>query len=453
MNSDDAALKSSVMVIFGVTGDLSKRYLLPALYHLCKDGLLPEPFRIIGTSRQSLELDEFLGQVELCVLEQDNVCDPVVLKRLRGMMELFRLDPGEPADYDALAKRLDALETEQGVCLSRLYYLSIPPQLYDMVVKNLGIAGLNTSCRHGTAATRLLVEKPFGHDEHSAESLIDATAEVFSEEQTFRIDHYLAKETVQDIVLFRRKNTSLEARWNGREIEKIEITAYEQLGVEGRRFYDRIGALRDLIQSHLWQLLGLITMELPAEADSELIHRSKAAALESIGRLPGMHAADDSIRGQYTGYREEVGSPGSETETFAAVRFRHPGERWQGSEVVVATGKGLDAKRTEICVYFKGGDMVRFRIQPSPGIELSGGLKAHTDFSDKATPLNHPSPDAYERVLVDAMRGDHTLFASDEEILAAWRSLQPILDAWQHAVPPLVQYPKGSNPAALIRFQ
>ena len=441
------------MVIFGVTGDLSKRYLLPALYHLMKDGLLPKPFRIIGTSRQPLELDDFLGHVELCVLEKDNVCDPAVLASLREAMELFRLDPVDDKDYERLNERLDTLENEQGVCLNRLFYLSIPPQLYSGVVSRLGAAGLNGSCRHGNAATRLLVEKPFGFDLASAEDLITETAGVFSEVQTYRIDHYLAKDLVQDILLFRRENPAIEARWNGEHIRKITITAYETIGVEGRHFYDEIGALRDLIQSHLWQLLGLVIMELPDSGAGEAIHAGKAEALRSIGPLAAERIGKDSVRGQYDGYKPEVGNEDSATETFAGLRLELPAGRWQGCEAVIATGKSLNEKRTEICIAFKDGSSVYFRVQPDPGIELSSGLEAVTDFSGKETPLTHENPDAYERVLIDAIRGDQTLFASADEILASWHSLQPVLDTWTKGEPALQYYPKGSSPAELLKFQ
>ena len=438
------------MVIFGITGDLSKRYLLPALYHLCKDGLLPKPFRIVGTSRQPLQLDEFLGQVELCVLEQDNVCDPVVLKQLRGMMELVQLDPVSGDGYIALLEHLNALEEGQGVCLNRLYYLSIPPQLYGTVVSHLGSAKLNGSCQHDKAVTRLLVEKPFGYDLTSAEELIAKTGEAFSEEQTFRIDHYLAKDLVQNILLFRQKNPELEAKWNGQNISSITISSYEKIGVEGRHFYDEIGALRDLIQSHLWQLLGLTIMDVPSALTSESIHASKADALLAIGPLPTQDIIQRSVRGQYEGYAAEVGNEDSQTETFAALRFSIPDKRWQGSQILLATGKALDAKRTEICVEFKDRERIFFRVQPNPGIELSTGLQASTDFSDKETPLTHADPDAYERVLIDAVRGDHTLFATADEILASWHSLQPVLDTWAKGTPELRRYPKANKPEDLL---
>ena len=441
----------AVMVIFGVTGDLSKRYLLPALYHLCKDGLLPKPFRIVGTSRQQLQLDEFLGQVELCVLEKDNVCDPIVLKQLRDMMELSVLDPVVGDSYVALHDRLTALEDEQGVCLNRLYYLSIPPQLYSSVVSHLGSANLNGSCQHDKAVTRLLVEKPFGYDLTSAEELIAKTSQVFREEQTYRIDHYLAKDLVQNILLFRQKNPDLEARWNGQHVASITISSYEKIGIEGRHFYNEIGALRDLIQSHLWQLLGLIIMDLPPKLSSELIHTNKATALATIGPLPMQDIAQKSVRAQYDGYKTEVGDEDSQTETFAALRFNIPDGRWQGSELLLATGKALDAKRTEICVEFKNAERIFFRVQPNPGIEVSSGLQASTDFSDKDTPLLHADPDAYERVLIDAVRGDHTLFATADEILASWHSLQPVLEMWAKGTPKLQNYPKNSKPESLLK--
>lgn len=438
----------TVLVIFGVTGDLSKRYLLPALYHLCKDGLLPQPCRIIGTSRQKLALDDFLGQVELCVLEQDNICDPVVLDNLRRMMELCQLEPTSEPDYQRLADRLNTLEEKLGVCLNRLFYLSIPPQLYSGVVKRLGEAKLNGSCQHGKAVTRLMVEKPFGYDLASARELIAATAAVFSEEQTYRIDHYLAKETVQNILLFRQKNPDLEARWNGQHISRIEITAYEKVDVGSRRFYDAIGALRDIIQSHLWQLLGLCIMELPHPLASGSIHNSKARALQAIGAFPAEQVAKATVRAQYEGYKEEVGNPESTTETFATVRFQLTAA-WQGTEVFLATGKALNAKRTEINVYFRGGSQVQFRVQPQPRIELKK-LDAVTDFSNQQSPLNHAEPDAYERVLIDAIRGDRTLFASADEVLASWHSLQPVLSEWSKNQPPLQTYAKGSAPAQLL---
>ncbi|HVS58229.1 MAG TPA: glucose-6-phosphate dehydrogenase [Candidatus Saccharimonadales bacterium] len=437
-------LNPTILVIFGITGDLSKRYLLPALYHLCKDDLLPQHFVVIGTSRQKQVLDDFLGQVELCVLEQDNVCDPAVLKQLRSLMKLVQLDPTNGTGYGHLLEHLNTIEAEHGICMNRLYYLSIPPQIYEPIVKNLAEQGLNGSCTHNKALTRLMVEKPFGYDLTSAEELIDYTGRCFTEKQVFRIDHYLAKETVQDILLFRQRNPAYEARWNGTHIKQIEVVSYEHLGIEGRRFYDQIGALRDLIQSHLLQLLALTTMELPDALTSAAIHKNKEALLNSIGPFPADKVGTQTIRGQYDGYRHEVDNPDSVTETFAAIRFTIPTARWQGTNIMLATGKGLSAKQTAITVTFRDGSQVQFQVQPQPGIATSGE-RATTDFSDVERPIGHAHADAYERVLVDAIRGDRTLFASSDEVLASWRVVQPVLDQWQQNSGDVVTYPQGSS--------
>lgn len=441
----------ATLVIFGVTGDLSKRYLLPALYHLCKDGLLPEHFEIVGTSRQNLELDEFLEQVELCVLEQDKACDPTVLKQLRARMRLTQLNPVEASDYARLKQLLDTIETDAGVCMNRLYYLSIPPQLYEPVIGNLGEQDLQGTCQHGTALTRLLVEKPFGYDLTSAEELIEHTARFFSEEQLYRIDHYLAKETAQNILLFRRRNTDIEARWNSKHIRSIAVEACESIGVEGRKFYDQIGALRDLVQSHLLQLLALVTLELPTELDSRHIHEQKEALLKKIGPFPADKVMSDTVRGQYESYTREVDNQDSTTETFAAIRLHIPSERWQGTEVLLATGKALGRKLTGITVNFHSGEQVLFRVQPEAGIEAPE--RANTDFSDVVRPVNHAQADAYERVLLDAMLGDRTLFISASEVLACWRIVQPVLDEWAKGQPNIVLYKKGTSPNSLLNTQ
>lgn len=443
-------LDPTILVIFGITGDLSRRYLLPALYHLCKDGLLPEPMVIIGTSRQALEIDDFLSHVELCVLEADKVCDPAVLQRLKSQLRLLQFDPADPTAYRRLSEEFAAIEAAQHTCFNRLYYLSLPPQLYETVVGHLGRQGLNGSCQHGAALTRLVVEKPFGHDLATAETLIGRTADWFGEDQVFRIDHYLAKETVQNVLLFRQRNPAYEQRWRGGEITSIDITAYEAIDVQGRKFYDQIGALRDLIQSHLLQLLALLCMELPAQLTSEAIHAGKQAFLDSLGPFPADKVTTQSYRGQYDGYRQQVDSPQSATETFAALWLDGPTERWRGTRLRLATGKALDNKRTALTVTFRDGSQVCFRVQPEPQIEATGGPPADTDFSDIAQPINHHGADAYERVLIDAIRGDQTLFASGQEVMACWRIVQPVLDAWDSGQPPLHSYLPGSAPDSLV---
>ncbi|MGH7241774.1 MAG: glucose-6-phosphate dehydrogenase, partial [Candidatus Saccharimonadales bacterium] len=279
------SLEPSIIVIFGVTGDLSKRYLLPALYHLFKDQQLNPDTIILGLTRQSLDADELFKHVELCINEADNVCDPAALQVMRAKTQLLQFDPADSAAYPQLLERLNHIEEEVGMCMNRLYYLSIPPKLFTDVVANIGAAGLNMSCQHGHAKTRLLVEKPFGHDVASAEALVSETNEVFDEAQVFRIDHYLAKETVQNILSFRRHNPVFASIWNSAHITSIDITASEKISIEGRKnFYEGVGALRDLIQSHLLQLAAITTMDLPLEFDGDHIHLARQALLESIAQ-------------------------------------------------------------------------------------------------------------------------------------------------------------------------
>lgn len=452
-------LQPTSLVIFGITGDLAKRKVLPALYHLIKDNLLPEQMALIGTSRRELSIDELLSDVELCVLETDKVCDPEALRQFRERLRVVQLDPVNGADYERLASLLDEIETEQGVCMNRLYYLSIPPQVYGPIVRQLGEHGLNGSCRHGTAASRLLIEKPFGYDLASAEALIVETAEHFQEDQLFRIDHYLAKETAQNILTFRHHNPLFADVWDHNHIQSLAITAAEHIGIEGRaNFYEQVGALRDLIQSHLLQLLSLTTMELPAEGDSaKAIHTAKQQLLASIEPIDASGGA--VMRAQYDGYRDEVGNAESTTETYVSLQLAIDNDRWRGVPITLTTGKALAAKRTDITICFgamhEEPNKLTFRLQPNEGIDIELRVKkpgyehrlqtAAMDFSYHQAFDDHGHPDAYERVLVDAVRGDRTLFATSEEVRLSWRILQPVLDAWSQSSDDLQFYAVGST--------
>lgn len=458
-NAPTPDLQPAIIVIFGITGDLSKRYLLPALYHLIKDDLLHPESEIVGISRRPMNSDELLEQVELCINEVDKTCDPQALSAMHRRTRMIQMDPTETADYQTLLRQLNDIEAAKGMCMNRLYYLSIPPQVYGPIVRLMGEAGLNTSCPHGVAMTRLLVEKPFGYDLPSAEALVADTGQVFGEEQVFRIDHYLAKETVQNILTFRFGNPIFEALWNRDHISLIEISASEQLDVEGReQFYEATGALRDFIQSHLMQLLAIITMDEPTIMDSDHVHDSKQAVLNQVIPMPPDQVSQRAIRGQYAGYREEVTNPASNTETFAGIRIYIDNKRWRDVPIVIWTGKALREKKTEINITFEGQsprpNHLRFRIQPNEGIELDLLTKkpgfttelqtTAMDFSYQHNFAQHDHPNAYERVLVDAVRGDHTLFATGEEVLAAWRVIQPIINEWEKGSDEPFTYPKGS---------
>lgn len=437
-------LEPSIIVIFGITGDLSKRYLLPALYHLIKVGLLDSQTAIVGVSRQTITNNELLEGVDLHHGEDTQPEDADVLAHLKNQIKMVQLDLDKLEDYERLYTQLDAIESELGKCMNRLFYLSIPPKIYNTVVGLIGQAKLNGSCSHGQANSRLLVEKPFGYDLDSAQTLIDELEQVFREDQLFRIDHYLAKETVQNILTFRFENPIFEALWSHEHVASIEIFASEQIGIMGRKvFYEPLGALRDFIQSHLLQLLAIVTMDQPDRMDSQHIHDKKQAVLDSV--MPVDVTAKAVIRGQYESYRQEVENSDSNTETFAGIKTYINNDRWNGVPISIWTGKGLAEKRTEIVVTFKNAQQsspnrLRFRISPNEGIEIELLAKkpgyattlqpALMDFSYGSSFNDYTHPNAYERVLVDAIRGDHTLFATSQEVLAAWKVVQPVLDKW-----------------------
>jgi glucose-6-phosphate 1-dehydrogenase len=467
-DNENPKLEPAIIVIFGITGDLAQRYLLPALYHLMKEGLLHDKTEIIGTSRREIKAEEMLSDAKLCASEEGGVCDPAALQKMRDHFRMVQLDPTNGGDYSRLLKTMNGIEEEEGVCMNRLYYLSIPPQVYGPVIRHMGETGLNGSCQHDVATSRLLIEKPFGYDTKSAQELIETMGHSFSEEQTFRIDHYLAKETVQNILTFRFQNPIFEALWNQEHIERIEICASEAIGIEGRaQFYEPLGALRDFIQSHLLQLLAVVTMDRPEEMDSEHIHASKQTVLQQIKAVPASQVNEHTVRGQYEGYRDEVENPDSTTETFAGMRLFIDSQRWEGVPMVLWTGKKLVEKRTEIAIRFKSHDneatnYLRMRIQPDEGIVLDllakkPGFEAELqpvamDFSYQQNFDSHNHPDAYERVLVDAVKGDRTLFATGEEVMQAWRIVQPVLDAWGRQESMLEEYPGGIAGAELTRY-
>ncbi|MDB5170414.1 MAG: zwf, glucose-6-phosphate 1-dehydrogenase [Candidatus Saccharibacteria bacterium] len=438
-----------VIVVFGITGDLSKRKLLPALYHLLRQGELPEDTKVVGLSRRPLSAEDLLSTVELCVLEQDKVCDPVGLARVRASLQTHQLDPENAADYQSLKKLLDSYDGNGH--RERLFYMSVPAAAYAPIIQHFAAVGLNGP------QSRLLLEKPFGYDVASAQELVNLVNQDFQESQIYRIDHYLAKETAQNLLAFRMHNPIFSPLWSASHIQRVHITANETIGIEGRvAFYEQTGALRDLIQSHLMQLLSITLMDLPSDMSSEAIHLSKQHFMEQLKPADLRKAT----RGQYSGYRDEVNNPHSTIETYARIHLEHSAERWQGTDIILETGKGLAEKTTEITIEFKNPHERRrnnltFHIQPNEGIGLDLVVKEpgfanhmhHTslDFRYADTFKDMPHVDAYERVLMDAVRGDQSLFASDREVLATWEVLQPILDAWQGSETDLKPYELGSD--------
>lgn len=451
------SLEPAILVVFGVTGDLASRKVLPALYHLFKNQLVHDHTYIVGTSRAKITLADLLDSIRRSIKNRGHAVDEAVIERLADHLSIAQVNPVADDDYVRLRNQLNELESRVGLCLHRLFYLSIPPQIYGGIVERLGKNGLNRGCDHHQGVSRLLVEKPFGYDLTSARELIATTGAHFQEEQIFRIDHYLAQETAQNILTFRASNPLFNTIWSNRHITGITITATEAIGIEGRaQFYEQVGALRDLIQSHLLQLLSLALMDIPREVNAGTIHKAKHHVLEHIEPLPANKVTERAVRGQYETYRQEVENPDSTTETYAAITLYSTDPAWKDVPLRLVTGKALDAKHTSITVAFdhQQTNEIEFRIQPDEGIRLglqvkqpglgSGTESTSLDFTYQNA-FKNTAADAYERVLLDALRGDRTLFATDQEVLLAWHILDPLINEWAKSANDLLIYVSGST--------
>ncbi|MCA9327305.1 hypothetical protein KDA14_02130 [Candidatus Saccharibacteria bacterium] len=424
------------LVIFGITGDLAQRKLLPALAHIVEECLCGE-LAIIGVSRRAVDQFAVLGECGVT---------------LGSMTTVFQMDLDNVDDYHNLNNFIDQQEGEQV-----LFYLSVPPESTAKIVENLGAAGLN---RPGN---KLLLEKPFGTDLASAQAMIDSTATHFNEEQVYRIDHYLAKEMAQNIVTFRARNAIFAHLWSNEYIERIEVLALEAIGIEGRAaFYEQTGALRDIVQGHLLQLLALTLLPLSDDLNWDSLPQRRQAALDAI--QPANPDSSKSIRAQYEGYREEVGSHDSIVETFVSIELQSTDPTWAGVPLALTTGKALDGKKTEVRVHFKRvndtqSNYLMFKIQPGEGIALDLVTKKpgydqeveHQKLS-YMYPTDKRLPDAYEQVLVDAINGRKSLFATSGEVLRAWEILAPLQEAWRDGEN-LRFYPIGSKAKSVLGIE
>lgn len=442
-------MAAPVIIIYGVTGDLSKRKLLPALYHLFEQEVLPSDTKVIGVSRRDFPVEDFLHAIEESVNAQKEDCRAETLSLLSKSIDTIKIDPENEPDYTHLKAKLDTLD--KGGKRNRLFYMSIPPAAYEPIVRNLSKVGLNTE------QDRILLEKPFGYNLASAEQTVAQVHEAFSENQIYRIDHYLAKETAQNLLAFRMHNPIFLPLWSNEHIDSVHVCQSETLGIEGRaNFYEQTGALRDMIQSHLMQLLALTLMEVPADMTSEAIHEAKQEFFKNLRPA----SPKDAIRGQYNKYKDEVGNPSSTTETYVKLKLSSNDPKWKDTEIILEHGKALSETIADIRIAFKTPherrrNSLSFQIQPNEGISLDLVVKepgfetvmkhASLDFRYKNTFKDAVSVDAYERVLMDAVRGDQSLFASDEEVLTTWKILQPLLDAWEDNDNGLRTYDIGSN--------
>ena len=453
-----------VFVIFGASGDLSRRKLIPALYHLTSLGYLPQKYAVVGTSRTEMSDERFRELVRDAIQVHSKEEDAGASADASAFLRFVYYQSGDttkPQSVAALKTRLDQLDKEMGLKGNRLFYLAVAPDLVRDIIKNLDAAGMLEQAEGSWV--RVVFEKPFGHDLQSARELNAALRRVLHEDQIYRIDHYLGKESVQNILTFRFGNAIFEPIFNRTHVNNIRITVAETIGMEGRRgaYYDTAGALRDIVQNHALQLLCLIAMEAPASFDAESIRDEKVKVLRSLVPMSVKEVEASTVRGQYKGYRGEEGvDPKSTTETYVALQTTIENWRWSGVPIILQTGKKMRRKFTNIEIEFNQPPLCLFRefadcppnpnklevrIQPNEGISLSFVCKqpgtkyavqdVKMDFSYSGS-FEQRSPEAYERLLLEALHGDASLFTRSDEVELAWRFISSINEGWSKLPPP-----------------
>jgi glucose-6-phosphate 1-dehydrogenase len=469
----------TTLVIFGATGDLAHRKLLPAIYNLAHEGSLPERFNLIGVSRAEKAHEDFRGEMKESIEQYSRTKpNPEVLDSL---LQYVRYIPGVFDDanvYQELEKAIVEFDEEADIPFNRIFYLSTAPEFFPVIVGQLGEAGLDRSEK---SDVRVVIEKPFGYDLESARKLNREVLEVVDESQVYRIDHYLGKETVQNVLAFRFANGMFEPVWNRNYIDHVQISAGEDIGIGTRAsYYDNSGALRDLVQNHMLQLMTLLCMEPPTAFNAKEVRDEKVKVMNAIDHPTPEEVDDMAVRAQYgpgvvggepaPGYLEEEGvPPDSKTETYAALRLGVSNWRWAGVPFYLRTGKRLARKITEIAITLKPVPHLAFRgdgsigvqpnqliltVQPDEGVSLSLGAKipgarmrirpVNMEFHYGTTFISQ-SPEAYERLILDAMRGDAMLFTRDDEVDALWQVVDPILQRWEEVPGPIPQYAAGSE--------
>jgi glucose-6-phosphate 1-dehydrogenase len=471
----------SCLVLFGATGDLAHRKVIPALYQLWRTNLLPHDFVVLAIGRRSYDDETLRAELRTSLEKYSRVLplDDAAWRSFAARIRYQKLDFANPADYDTLVTVLAGIDKEQNSRGNHLYYLATQPSAFAEIVAQLGRVGLDHELHEG-GWRRIVIEKPFGHDLNSAIRLNREVGKVFRESQVYRIDHYLGKETVRNLLVFRFGNGIFEPIWNRRHIDHIQITVAETIGVENRgAFYEETGASRDFLQNHLLQLMSLVAMEPPATFDADALRDEKVKVIRAIGELTPDQIRSDVVRGQYgpgwvaakqvPGYRSEPEvDKESETETYIAARFEVDDWRWSGVPFYLRTGKRLPKRATEIAIQFKevphrlfresGSDpdpnLLAIRIQPDEGIMLRFGAKVPglgidvrsvtMDFT-YGSAFTVDSPDAYETLILDALLGDASLFTRADEVEGAWARVTPIVETWMDDAPPdFPNYEAGS---------
>ena len=471
----------STLVLFGATGDLAHRKVVPALYQLWRTNLLPHDFVVLAIGRRDYDDESLRADLRASLEKYSRVfpLDEAAWRSFASRVRYQRCNFDDPAAFDELEKTLDAIDKEHGGEGNHLYYLATQPSAFAEIVGQLGRVGLDHE-RHEGGWRRIVIEKPFGHDLTSAIRLNREVGKVFRESQVYRIDHYLGKETVRNLLVFRFGNGIFEPIWNRRHIDHVQITVAESIGVENRgAFYEETGASRDFLQNHLLQLMSLVAMEPPATFDADALRDEKVKVIRAISELTPDELRSDVVRGQYgpgwvaakqvPGYRQEPEvDPESETETYVAARFEVDDWRWSGVPFYLRTGKRLPKRASEIAIQFKevphrlfresssepDPNLLAIRIQPDEGIMLRFGAKVPglgidvrsvtMDFT-YGSAFTVDSPDAYETLILDALLGDASLFTRADEVEGAWARVTPIIEAWaDQPEPDFPNYESGS---------
>lgn len=451
----------TTIVVFGATGDLNKRKLIPAFLDLFARGLLPKEFSIVGFSRKDISNDEYRSFIKSVVDEKGHEHSDKLVEDFLLHIYYIKGDFTNPKAYQQISEFLYTHDSEHGVCSNKLFYLAVPPDFYDVIFQNLADSGLSIPCSDQIGWTRIVVEKPFGRDLETAQALDKKLSLLFKENQIFRIDHYLVKETLENILAFRFSNNVFTPAWNNKFIEKVHIKLFEDMGVEGRgSFYDGVGALRDIGQNHILQMLALVSMEDPNELSSVSVREAREEVFKSLKRMSARECNERTVKGQYAGYLQEDGvKDNSKTETYFKITAFLKNKRWKGVPFVLEGGKKLAQKKTEITIFFKSDEtcvcklgseheshqnVLTFLIQPEQGINIRFFAKKPgftMELEEQELSFNYKEvdgtlpPDAYEKLFLHVFNGDQTLFASTKEVEYTWRFITPILKSWQDRDP------------------